>query len=335
MTVTATALRDETGRATSPSWLEKRVGTDFERLPLLADAMTDVARCLADGLASLSAAPGEVTYKGLRTRKLDTQGPGGRGTVFALADAPGWSTPIGLQFDHRFISVVVEACFGGGGDDPQLTNRDSLSPIESSIAEAITEQVAQAITAGFATVLPTEVVLEPIRPKPDLTLLGKPGVPILAATLVLHGIGQPAELEILIPQAALRPFRDRLAGGLDETDPVPDHQWSERLEAEVGRATMQVRGKHRLAIDDPWRHRPPSGRSGARAADRRSQQGLPGMRRGRIVPLRTRPVGRLLHRADRGLRRPDLITFAQAWPSRMRKERAQPSRVAVRICRQL
>lgn len=240
MTVTATALRDETGRATSPSWLEKRVGTDFERLPLLADAMTDVARCLADGLASLSAAPGEVTYKGLRTRKLDTQGPGGRGTVFALADAPGWSTPIGLQFDHRFISVVVEACFGGGGDDPQLTNRDSLSPIESSIAEAITEQVAQAITAGFATVLPTEVVLEPIRPKPDLTLLGKPGVPILAATLVLHGIGQPAELEILIPQAALRPFRDRLAGGLDETDPVPDHQWSERLEAEVGRATMQV-----------------------------------------------------------------------------------------------
>lgn len=240
MTVTAPALRDETGRASSPSWLEKRVGTDFERLPLLADAMIDVARCLADGLASLSATPAEVTYTGLRTRKLDAQGFGGRGTVFALAEAPGWSTPIGLQFDHRFISAVVEACFGGGGDDAQPADRDGLSPIETSIAEAITEQVAQAITAGFAAVLPTEVVLEPIRPKPDLTLLGKPGVPILAATLVLHGIGQPAELQILIPQAALRPFRDRLAGGPDETDPVPDHQWSERLEAEVGRATMQV-----------------------------------------------------------------------------------------------
>ena len=238
--MTAPALRDGSGRASAPSWLERRVGTDFERLPLLADAMTNVARCLADGLASLSASPGEVTYKGLRTRKLDVQGPGGRGTVLALAQAPGWSTSIGVQFDHRFISAVVEACFGGAGEDAQLAPRDGLSPIESSIAEAITEQVAQAMTAGFATVLPTEIILEPIRPKPDATLLGKPGLPILAATLVLHGIGQPAELDILIPQAALRPFRDRLAGGQDGADPVPDHQWSERLEVEVGRATMQV-----------------------------------------------------------------------------------------------
>lgn len=237
-----TALRDEPmPAARSFSWFKPAAPAEVDRLPLFEDAMGGVARALGEGLASLSASPGEVSYRGVRADKVDVLLGPGKPAVLAIAQASAWNTPIGLRFGQGFISAVVEAFFGGAGDDAPIPERDVLSPIESRIADVIAEQAVDALTAGFADVLPSHFALEPIRPKPDPGLLGKPGLPVLVATLVLSGPGRPAELDIVIPQAALLVFRDRLVSGPEATRSGPDPDWSERLEAEVSRATMQLR----------------------------------------------------------------------------------------------
>lgn len=242
MTMAAMASRQQSAEASAPSpWTERGPGAARDRLPLLEDTMGEVARALTEGLASLSASPGEVVFGGLHVEKtetlLDRRGPG---AVLAIAHASAWTTPIAIHFDRTLVSTVVEAFFGGAGEEVQVPESPHLSAIETGIAEVICEQVLAAMKAGFAQLLPTSFSLEPFRAKPDPTPLGKPATTMLVATLVLRGIGEPAGLDVVIPGPALDLLKDRLTASPRLEDAPRDPEWSDRLEAEIARTTMHL-----------------------------------------------------------------------------------------------
>lgn len=203
--------------------------------------MTEVARALTEGLGNLSASPAEVVFAGLRASSVETLlGKRGPVTVLAIAQASAWNTPVGIYFDRALVSAVVEAFFGGVGEEAQAPEPTHLSPIETRIAEVIAEQAIKAMSAGFADVLPTSFSLEPLRAEPDASPLGKPGTAVLVAALVLRGIGRQSELDIAIPRAALEAFKDRLTAAPRVEDAASDPEWSDRFEAEISRTNMRL-----------------------------------------------------------------------------------------------
>ena len=236
------ALRETSAFPVGPRrWFDKGAGTELDRFPLLGDAMVKVARALTEGFGGLSTAACEASFKGVAGSRVETlPSRRGRAAVLAIVQAPGWNTSIGVHFDQAFVSTVVEAFFGGAGEDDEMPERDWLSAVESSIANVVAEQVAEAMTAGFAEILPSSFEPEPIRPKPDPRRLGKPAVPVVIATLVLHTMGRMAELDVVIPHAALNAFGDRLTRKAETSRPARDTEWSERLETEVSRTTMRL-----------------------------------------------------------------------------------------------
>ncbi len=242
----ASALLDAPAGAGSGHWLDDGAPSRLDRLPRLNDALVDVARAMTENFSAMMPSPAEVTFHALETTRVDRllDRRGGK-PVFAIAQAREWNTPVALQFDQLFMAVVVHGLFGGAEDDFEFPERSSLTALENRVAGLVAEQVVDALTRGFADAMPSAFLMEPIKPKPDTAPLGKGPALLLVATFLLHAVGQPVELDIVIPQGALDPFTDLLARSAEKA-PALDPSWSEKLEAEISRARMALEA--RLAL---------------------------------------------------------------------------------------
>lgn len=228
-------------------WFGGAAGGAPDRLPRFADAMTEVARALTENLASLSASPGEVRFKGIGTGKVESLLDRKR-LPFVLVNvfAEGWNTPLAFHFDQATVNLVVHALFGGSDEDFDPPERTSFSAIEQRIAMILAEQCADALARAFKDVLPSTFAVEPIKAKPDLSRLGRASAALTVATLQLSVVGAPVEIDIVIPQAALDGFRDELSAGETERQVKPDPEWSDRMEAEVARTRIRLQARLEL-----------------------------------------------------------------------------------------
>ncbi len=110
--------------STPRRWFDRGAPSLADRIPLFGEAMDGVAAAWTDGFAALTATPASFAFAGLsETRVASLPLRRGRDPVFAVLDAPGWGTVVGLQFDRAFVSTVVEALFGGGDADRRRVAR--------------------------------------------------------------------------------------------------------------------------------------------------------------------------------------------------------------------
>lgn len=221
-------------------WFDRAAAGLGERIPLFGEAMANVASAWTEGFAALTATPAAFLVGGLaETRVASLPHRRGRDAVFAVLDAPGWGTTVGLLFDRTFVSTVVEALFGGG-DELDVAPTGPLTAVERRIAEVVAMQASEALKAGFAEVLPSSFPFDRVQGKPDLAFLGRPNAAVLVATLRLKTLGQVAEIDLLVARAALDGFVDRLSVLPADEPANTDPRWSERLESQVSRAPMSL-----------------------------------------------------------------------------------------------
>ncbi len=247
MTVPApTELRKRPTRAAplapaSRFWFDRGAPSRLDRMPFFGEAMAAVALAWTGGFGALSVASASFRFAGLTDCKVAALSERrGADPVFAVLDAPGWSTAVGLQFDRAFVAAVVEALFGGGGQEGADLALGPLSAVETRIAEVVAGQAADALRAGFAKILPSTFRFDRIQPKPDLGFLGRPNASVVVATIGLDVAGQTAEIDILVPRAALDIFAERLAVLPADEPAGSDPRWSDQLENELSRAPMSL-----------------------------------------------------------------------------------------------
>ena len=218
------------------------VSSRLDKMPLFGEALAAAALSWSDSLAALSGTAPVFSFVEL----LDTKVAGllrrrGADPVFAVLDAPGWSTQVGLQFNRAFVSTVVEALFGGADEELVPGKPEGpLSAVETRIAEVAVGQAAEALRAGFADVLPTAFRFLRVQSKPDLLFLGRPNAAVVVGSLRLVALGQTVGIDLLVPRAALDVFAERLAVLPADEPPCPDPRWCEQLEGEVSRALMSL-----------------------------------------------------------------------------------------------
>jgi flagellar motor switch protein FliM len=240
--VTALSTPLNPGSGAPRLWFDRDTAPGIAaRIPLFGEAMAMVARSWTDGFAALTATPATFVFLGLKeTRIVSLPLRRGRDPVFAVLQAGGWDTPVGLQFDRAFVSTAVEALFGGDDEDGSEAQSGPLTAVERRIAEVVALQASDALKAGFADVLPSSFVMTGIQPKPDLAFLGRPNAAVLVATLGLKTLGRTAEIDLLVSRAALDGFVDRLASLPADEPENTDPRWSERLGQQVSHAPMTL-----------------------------------------------------------------------------------------------
>ncbi len=227
--------------ALAARWFD-RMSSRLDKMPLFGEALSATALAWSDSLAALSGAAPVFSFVGL----ADTKVAGllrrrGADPVFAVLDAPGWSTQVGLQFDRAFVSTIVEALFGGADEGLAPGKPEGpLSAVETRIADVVAGQAAEALRAGFADIMPTAFRFQKVQSKPDLLFLGRPNAAVVVGSLQLVALGQTVGIDLLVPRAALDIFAERLAILPADEPPCADPRWCEQLEGEVSRALMSL-----------------------------------------------------------------------------------------------
>ncbi len=225
-----------------PLWFEKtRPGA--RRMSGLADLLGKVAKAWGRAFAVAASGPAEVSFGActITTAEGALAQPGADAVLAQLTTS--WGVPVVLRFDKRFVGTAVEAMFGGSGDeDGAAEDRPGpLSPIEAGVADAVATQVAAALGEVLGEAAPVTILFDRMLPKLDPAAFGKPQAPLLVARFSLAALGTAAALDMLLSQAALDLMGEDLGAFLDGTRaPAPDPDWSERLGAEVGRASVSV-----------------------------------------------------------------------------------------------
>ena len=236
---TAPAAVQATETASGTRWFDK-VSTRLHKMPLFGEALAATALAWSDSLAALSGAAPVFSFAGLADAKVaGLLRRRGADPVFAVLDAPGWSTQVGLQFDRAFVATVVEALFGGADEEFGPGKPDGpLSAVETRIAEVAAGQAAEALRVGFADILPTAFRVMKLQSKPDLLFLGRPNAAVVVGSLRLVALGHAVGIDLLVPRAALDAFAERLAVLPADEPPCADPRWCEQLEGEVSRALI-------------------------------------------------------------------------------------------------
>lgn len=238
--------------ARSGRWLQKGAVDPKERLPLFGQAMETTAEFWTQGFCALAASEGEFAFTGLHSLKPDDLK--GRRTglaILATLRAPSWDTTIGLCVDRSVVSTVVEAFFGGEGDESSEPDDRPVSAIEMRIVDVLAGQAATALTSAMKGVHPTRFEFDRTLPKPDLSVLGKGTPPLLVASFALDVMGRRQELDLAFPLAAVE-AQGAAWGGNASASPVLDKAgWTRQLKSEVSRAELRVEasmGMHPLSL---------------------------------------------------------------------------------------
>lgn len=221
-------------------WYEKDVGPGAGHRQPLNQALAGVAKAWTRQFTALSATPGEIAFKTVTTTRLDeliaARQPH---TLLATLHSFAWNATVGVEVERAFLATVMEALFGGAGEDEPFVGDGPLSPVEAGIVDVIGRQAAETMTAGFADLLPTTFVYEGVYPKPDWKPLGAPDALVMRATFSLATLGRPVEVHLLLPRPAIDAIAARLA---DATEPsgMVDPRWTAQLEAELSQATVAL-----------------------------------------------------------------------------------------------
>ncbi len=229
--------------AGAPShWFERSAPPGARRMSGLAELMTAVAKVWGREFAALSSVPCEIAFKTSTSPTAETVLAAGDPAAILAQVRTTWGVPIVLRFDKRFVTATIEAMFGSAGDEDVIeTEPGPLSPIEGGVADAIATQVAGALTAVVSESAPATFTFERLVPKLDPSVFGKPQTQVLVASFALKVLGVAVTLDALVPQAVLALMGEDMGDLLDGSRTTPDPLWSERLGAEVGRASVRVK----------------------------------------------------------------------------------------------
>lgn len=212
----------------------------LDRAPVLRGVFERLASLSAEALRTLCTPPCSLKLHGLTTGGTwDLVEPyeDGFGAIYY---SPDWDARIILGCDRRFVLAFVEAMFGGDGTEPPLAGDRPYSAIELRAIKAIVGLSANALQALFAPIDPTSFSLERVATRLDFSTLGVPDAPAVMATFMAQVLDGGGRMFVLMPEAAMAPFRKRLERERLPETPHHDPAWARQLLCEVGRAEVQL-----------------------------------------------------------------------------------------------
>jgi flagellar motor switch protein FliM len=226
-----------------PAWLGHNAKpTALDRAPAIGEVMGEFAGIWSSRFMELAATPVEMTFRSLRiSRVAQLIEERGRSPICATIRAPEWNAEVGLVLQRHALSVLVEALFGGEGDDDGENDEATLSAIERQIVQVFGRQVAETLQDGLAPHLPAKLQFDRILAKPDFGPMSKSENPVGIVTLTLAALGRAGEVDLLLPLALLDSIAEALDVEAVETPVEHDPRWSRQLGDEVGRAMTQLR----------------------------------------------------------------------------------------------
>jgi flagellar motor switch protein FliM len=209
-------------------------------LPVLQQIFETMATACTESVREMCATPVSFQISSLESSDVHDWLESGADGLTAIYFSPEWDARIGIAIDRRFIFSLVEAVFGGDGNEPQIENPRNYSSIETAISKLLFEHARQSLQESFRNISPTALVFERIETRLDIATLGSRNVPAMVAHLRFEIWDVHGQMSVMIPQNAIYPVRKKLTHGGLSLRQSSDPTWSRKMEEEVSLAHVKL-----------------------------------------------------------------------------------------------
>ncbi|EAQ98436.1 FliM/FliN family flagellar motor switch protein [Congregibacter litoralis] len=151
------------------------------------------------------------------------------GPVFAIAPAD-------------LLSFVVNAYFGGGSGGPAESARSNLTPTELRLAERIAEFQLSSMINSWVDKLPLEAGEINTLGMPDRLEMLPASEMLLRIAFTLSAGDFSSALSVMLPFAALEPYRERFAPPRKQDDVFEGQTWEPFFRRELPGIELEVAG---------------------------------------------------------------------------------------------
>ena len=212
----------------------------LDKAPVLQAVFDRLATECADLMREFSSASCTFMLNGISTGNtwdLLEAYETGIGGIFLATE---WDARIVLGCDRRFVFSIVEAMYGADGTEAPFESDRPFSALEVRVIKEVLAAAARVLERQLAGVCPTSLMLERTETTLDFSTIGLSDAPALMAQLISQVMDGGGRLFVLIPNAALAPFRKRLERDRPSEPARVDPTWSRHIQAELGRAEVQI-----------------------------------------------------------------------------------------------
>jgi flagellar motor switch protein FliM len=222
-----------------------------DRLPGLQMIFGQLPRVMVEEIGNMSSLPLKVRLLELAASTIGEACALPPNTFAGVVRAERWRSWLYFIADPMATALFVEAASGCESFTAEgLANR-KRTKTDANVLRILFRRVARSLTSAFSLLvdIPLEVgaVVDKIELEPQLS----PTSHVIAARLSLEYAGHAGVLTIVIPQIALEPIRDVLAGAAlgDALNAAPqasrfrdDSAWSKQLAEEIARSFIGLNG---------------------------------------------------------------------------------------------
>jgi flagellar motor switch protein FliM len=208
-------------------------------------------RVMAEELGNLSLLPLKVRLLDLAASTLGETCTLPPNTLAGVVRAERWRSWVYFISDPLATALFVEAATGCEGFPASGITPRPVTKTDANVLRVLFRRVARSLTNAFSLLVDVAFDVGPVVDKVELEPQLSTSSPVVAARLSLEYGGHAGVLTIVIPQSALEPIRDLLAGGAvgealgaagGQSRFRDDTAWSKQLSEEIARAFISLNG---------------------------------------------------------------------------------------------
>lgn len=215
----------------------------LDRMPALTLLFESAVAGFSRRLEEFSALPTALALDSLdakRVSDLDDQCLGAHTTL--LFDAKALEAKIAVGVDSVFRDIVIELLLGSSIIGLRQSDR-AASRVESRLLEFAVEKLLTEIADAFAPIVEMSFERDAPSDEQGFTAIGpKAGVAIVSCCR-LRALDHEGAVAIMLPRAALDPFRAALSQFPGTDSVARDESWSENLYDHIVRTEVKVQVK--------------------------------------------------------------------------------------------
>lgn len=149
-----------------------------------------------------------------------------------------WDSRIVIGIDRRFMFSLLEALFGGSGQELPFESTRDFTALETQIGKEVLTLATRALEEAFAPV--TKVIFETDKLETTLefNLLGQNNMPSVVAQILFQVMDNGGRMFVLIPQPALYPIRKVLERERAAVVTSNDPRWTRQMQSGIARAEV-------------------------------------------------------------------------------------------------
>jgi len=222
-----------------------------DRLPGLQIIFSQLPRIMVEEIGNLSLLPLKVRLLDLTASTLGDTCPLPPNTLAGVVRAERWRSWVYFISDPLATALFVEAATGCEGFPAVGFTPRPLTKTDGNVMRVLFRRLARSLSSAFSLLVDVAFDVGSVVDKIELEPQLSTSSPVVAARLSLEYGGHAGVLTIVIPQAALEPIRDLLAGGVVGEAPGAagsqsrfrdDTAWSKQLSEEIARAFISLNG---------------------------------------------------------------------------------------------